>query len=81
MLATVAVIIASLIQIAWVKLRHGKVDKTLWISAVLVVVLGCLTLYLQDDAFIKWKPTILYWLFAATILLANGFGIKISSAP
>ena len=64
MLATVAVIIASLIQIAWVKLRHGKVDKTLWISAVLVVVLGCLTLYLQDDAFIKWKPTILYWLFA-----------------
>ena len=76
MLATVAVIVASLIQIAWVKLRHGKVDKTLWISAILVVVLGCLTLYLQDDAFIKWKPTILYWLFAAAIFVSQWFWNK-----
>ncbi|HOY70106.1 MAG TPA: septation protein A [Methylotenera sp.] len=76
MLATVAVIVASIIQIAWVKLRHGKVEKTLWISAVLVVVLGFLTLYLQDDAFIKWKPTILYWLFAAAIFISQWFWNK-----
>ncbi len=73
MLATVAVVIASIIQISWVKLRHGKVDKSLWISAILVVVLGGFTLYLQDDAFIKWKPTILYWIFAGSILVGQWF--------
>lgn len=71
MLATVAVIIASIIQIAWVKFKHNKVEKSLWISAVLVVVLGFLTLYLQDDAFIKWKPTVLYWLFAGAIVVGE----------
>ncbi|MGB4813062.1 MAG: septation protein A [Methylophilaceae bacterium] len=73
MLATITVIIASLIQVAWVKFRHGKVDKALWISALLVVVLGCFTLYLQDDTFIKWKPTILYWVFAGSILAGHWF--------
>ena len=38
MLATMAVIIASVIQIVWVKIKHGKVDKMLWFSALLVVV-------------------------------------------
>lgn len=71
MLATIAVIIATFIQVVWVKLKHGKVDKALWISALLIVVLGGFTLYLQDDTFIKWKPTILYWVFASTILVSH----------
>lgn len=71
MLATIAVIIATFIQVIWAKIKHGKVDKTLWISALLIVVLGGFTLYLQDDSFIKWKPTILYWVFAATILVSH----------
>lgn len=73
MLATIAVIIASIIQIVWVKLKHGKVDKTLWLSALLVTVLGGLTLYFQNDAFIKWKPTILYWIFAVSLVLSELF--------
>ena len=71
MLATIVVIIASMVQIGWVKFKHGKVDKALWISALLVVVLGCLTLYLQNDAFIKWKPTLLYWVFALVLFFSN----------
>jgi len=71
MLATIAVIFATLIQVVWAKFKHGKVDKTLWISALLIVVLGGFTLYLQDDTFIKWKPTILYWVFASTILVSH----------
>lgn len=71
MLATIAVIVATLVQVIWAKLKHGKVEKTLWISALLIVVLGGFTLYLQDDAFIKWKPTILYWIFAGTILVGH----------
>lgn len=71
MLATVAVIIGSIIQIIWAKLHYKKVDNTLWLSALLVTVLGGLTLYFQNDAFIKWKPTLLYWTFAAVLVGAR----------
>ena len=71
MLATIVVIIASIAQILWVKIRHGKVDKALWFSAVLVAVLGCLTLYFQNDTFIKWKPTVLYWAFFVTLIVSD----------
>jgi intracellular septation protein len=76
MLATVAVIIASIIQIVWAKIRYKKVDKTLWMSAILVTVLGSMTLYFQNDAFIKWKPTLLYWIFTTAILAAHWFWQK-----
>ncbi len=67
LLATVVVIAATMAQIAWVHFRHGKVDKMLWISLGLVVVFGGLTLAFQNEAFIKWKPTILYWVFAISM--------------
>jgi len=67
LLATVVVIAATVAQIAWVHFRHGKVDKMLWISLGLVVVFGGLTLAFQNEAFIKWKPTILYWVFAISM--------------
>jgi intracellular septation protein len=73
MLATLAAIIATILQVTWVKLKHGKVDKMLWLSLGLIVVLGGMTLYFQDATFIKWKPSILYWLFAATLLISNTF--------
>ncbi|NWG30086.1 MAG: septation protein A [Rhodocyclaceae bacterium] len=66
--ATVAAIVATFAQIVWVHFRHGKVDKMLWVSLVLIVVFGGMTLLLHDPTFIKWKPTILYWLFALTLL-------------
>ena len=67
LLATVVVIVATVVQIAWVHFRHGKVDKMLWVSLVLVVVFGGMTLAFQNEAFIKWKPTILYWVFGASM--------------
>ncbi|PKO92290.1 MAG: septation protein A [Betaproteobacteria bacterium HGW-Betaproteobacteria-10] len=67
LLATVVVIAATVAQIIWVWFRHGKVDKMLWISLVLVVVFGGMTLAFQDESFIKWKPTILYWVFAGSM--------------
>ncbi len=76
MLATLVVILASILQIVWVKWRHGKVDNTLWISALLVIVMGGLTLYLQNPNFIKWKPTLLYWLFALILLFAQWISKK-----
>ena len=67
LLATIVVIAATVAQIAWVHFRHGKVDKMLWVSLVLVTVFGSMTLIFQDETFIKWKPTILYWVFAGTM--------------
>ena len=70
LLATLVAIVATFGQIAWVWTRHRKVDAMLWVSLTLIVVFGGATLWLQDEAFIKWKPTVLYWLFAASLLLA-----------
>ncbi|HEX5674432.1 MAG TPA: septation protein A [Azonexus sp.] len=70
LLATIVVIVATMVQIAWVHFRHGKVDKMLWVSLVLVTVFGGMTLIFQDETFIKWKPTILYWAFAGSMAFA-----------
>ncbi|MBS1161927.1 MAG: Intracellular septation protein [Proteobacteria bacterium] len=67
LLATIVVIAATIAQILWVRIRHGKVDKMLWVSLVLVSVFGSLTLIFQNEAFIKWKPTILYWVFSGSM--------------
>jgi len=71
LLATIVVIAATAAQIAWVHFRHGKVDKMLWVSLVLVSVFGGMTLIFQDETFIKWKPTILYWAFAVSMAFAS----------
>jgi len=74
--ATAAAIIATLAQIGWVKFRHGKVDGMLIASGVIIVVFGGATLLLHDETFIKWKPTVLYWLFAIVLSSAELFWNK-----
>ncbi len=71
LLATAVAIAATVVQIAWTKYRHGKVDTMLWITFAIISVFGGATLLLHDETFIKWKPTVLYWLFAATLFLSN----------
>ena len=71
MLATVVVVIASLVQVAWLKARGKKVDLMLWISLTLVVVLGGLTVWLHSETFIKWKPTGLYWAMGLSFLISQ----------
>ena len=67
-LATLVAIPATFLQVAWVKLRGRKVDPMLWASLVIIVVFGGATLWLHDETFIKWKPTVLYWLFAVVLV-------------
>ncbi len=69
--ATATAIIATLVQIIWVKWRHDKVDTMLWLSFVIIVVFGGATVLLHDEAFIKIKPTALYWLFALVLLFSK----------
>jgi intracellular septation protein len=75
MLATVTVIVATVLQIAYVKLRGRKVDGMLWVSAGVITVLGAATIYFHNENFIKWKPTILYWAFALALVVGQ-FGFR-----
>ncbi len=71
--ATGVAIAATLLQIGWVWLRHRKVENMMWISLVIIILFGGATLVFQDELFIKWKPTVLYWLFASILLGASLF--------
>lgn len=66
--ATGVAIAATVAQIGWLKLRRLKVEPMQWASLVIIVAFGGLTLLLQDETFIKWKPTVLYGLFALVLL-------------
>jgi intracellular septation protein len=70
LLATVVVIVATLTQVAWLKLRGRRVDTMLWISLVLVMVLGGATIYFHNETFIKWKPSLLYWAMGLSFWLS-----------
>jgi intracellular septation protein len=67
LLATVVIIIVTLIQVTVLKLRGRKIDLMLWVSLTLVVVLGGLTIWFQNEHFIKWKPSGLYWTLALVL--------------
>lgn len=69
--ATAVLIVGVLAQTAVSWIRHRKVSGMLLTSAVLVLVFGGLTLLVHDATFIKWKPTIVNWLFAAGFLVSE----------
>jgi intracellular septation protein len=71
LLATVVVIAATLVQIAWMKLSGRKVDAPLWVSLMLVLVLGGATVWFHNETFIKWKPSVLYWFMGLTLWVAQ----------
>ena len=71
--ATAAAIAASLVQAAWSWYRHSKIEKMVLINLGIIVVFGGATLLLHDETFIKWKPTVLYWAFAAVLAVSELF--------
>lgn len=66
--ATAVVIVATAAQVLWTWWRNKRVEKMHLITLVLIVVLGGATLALKDEIFIKWKPTVVDWLFALVFL-------------
>jgi intracellular septation protein len=71
--ATQVAIAAAALQVAYHKFRYGQVANTQWLTLGLLVVFGGLTLALRDPTFIKWKPTVVNWLFAGAFLLSQLF--------
>ena len=70
--ATAVAIAATFGQIGGVWLRHRKVDTMLWVSLAIITLFGGATLFMHDETFIKWKPTVLYWLFAVVLAVSAG---------
>lgn len=68
LLSTAVAILASLVQLIYLLVMRRKIETMFWISVAVIVIFGGMTLYFRDGAFIKWKPTILYWTFAAILL-------------
>lgn len=68
LLATAAGIVAAVLQVGYVKLRHGQVSKMLWLNCLLFLVSGGLSLVFHNEAFIKLKPSVLYGVGAIAFL-------------
>ncbi len=66
--ATGVLVVATLAQVGWVWIWQHQFEETNLITAGLVVVFGGATLFLHDPIFIKWKPTIVNWLFSIMFL-------------
>lgn len=69
LLSTLIVVVISVLQIVIMKVLRKPIDKMLWISALVVVSLGALTVYFHSETFIKWKPTLLYWAMSLAFLV------------
>lgn len=72
--ATGVIIVAVILQTAIQWVRFRKVSSMALISGGLVLVFGGLTLFIHDEAFIKWKVTIVNWLFSAGFIATMFFG-------
>jgi intracellular septation protein len=70
-IATGVAIGATVLQVAWLLARRKKVDTMLWVSLAIVVIAGGATLFLGDERFIKWKPTLLYGCMALALLFTQ----------
>jgi len=74
--ATAVIIVATIIQVGISWFVNKKVEPMQWITLGLIVVMGGATLYLQDEQFIKWKLTVIEWLFGLAFLGSQFFGKK-----
>jgi intracellular septation protein len=69
--ATAVAITASILQILWLRLTGRPIEGMHWINLTVIVIFGGATLWLHNDVFIKWKPTVLYWLFGGALLIGR----------
>ncbi len=66
--ATVVGIVTTFLQVLFNRFSFGKWDRKQLVTLVVFLLFGGLTLYFHDPIFVKWKPTIIYWIFALVII-------------
>ncbi len=72
--ATGVAIAATVVQMVWLRMHHGKIEPMQWVSLGVIVVFGGATLLAHSETFIKWKPTVLYWLMGGALLVGQLIG-------
>ncbi len=74
--ATTAAIIATVIHTAIQWFMHKKLENQHIINLVVILLFGGMTLLFHDDMFIKWKVTVINWLFGLVLLGSQFIGEK-----
>ncbi|MDO4433282.1 MAG: septation protein A [Alysiella sp.] len=72
--ATIVAVVVGIIQAAYLYWKEHKLSATQWLSLSLIVVFGGLTVIFKDGAFIMLKTTLLTWIMAAVMLVAQLMG-------
>jgi len=73
-LAMIVIMVTISLQVAITWLVTRTVSRMLLASAALVILFGGISLYLDNPIFFKWKPTVLYWLFAVVLAGSHFIG-------
>jgi intracellular septation protein len=74
--ATAVVIVATILQVGYAWFRYRKVETMQWITLGLILVMGGATILLHDEQFIKWKLSIIEWLFGLAFIGSQFIGKK-----
>ena len=69
--ATAVAIAATVVQIVYLRLRNDRVEPMQRVRLAVIVLFGGATLLAHSETFIKWKPTVLYWLMGSALLLGQ----------
>jgi intracellular septation protein len=74
--ATSVAMVASVLQVMIHRIRFKEFNQFQLIFMGIIMVLGSLTLFFQNPWFIKWKPTVVYWVIALILLGSARFSSK-----
>jgi intracellular septation protein len=74
--ATIVAVIASILQTSIYRFKHHHFEFVHIVTLITLALLGGATIFLHDIIFIKWKPTVLYWILALLFLATHFVGEK-----
>lgn len=72
--ATAVLIAACFVQTVGYWVMNRKFERSHLITLLLVTLFGGATLLLQDEMFIKWKPSVINWIFGAAFIGSQFIG-------
>lgn len=75
--ATGVAICVTIFQISYSLFRREKISAQTWISLIIILLMGGATILLRNEWFIKWKPSVLYFIFSF-ILLFSLYVLKVN---
>lgn len=75
-IATIVGIVVTVAQVILTRIVSGKWDRKQLITMAVFLVFGSMTLYFHNPIFVKWKPTIVFWIFSVAIIITQFFTSK-----